>query len=253
MVRGLIFDLDGTLYAGDQEIPGAAAFVRDCNERGIRCLFVTNRANRLPETVAEHLRRYGIPCTAEDVLTSSQAAAASLSPGRAYVIGEAGLITPLLEAGFTLADDDVEYVIVGFDRSFNYDKLRIACMCIGVGARFVATNPDRALRLESGLSPGTGALVAAVEAGSSASPIVIGKPGKLIMEMALQRMDLAPEDVWALGDNLETDIPAGSAAGMRTVLLLTGVSRAEDVPSARVAPDYVAKDFAEMRTLLAKG
>lgn len=246
MLRGLIFDLDGTLYTGDQEVPGAGAFVQTCLQRGLRCLFVTNRANRLPETVAAHLRSYGIPCEADDVLTTSQATAQLLSPGRAYVIGEDGLINPLLAAGFIVADQDVDYVIVGFDRAFSYDKLLTACRCIGAGGRFIATNPDRALHLETGMSPGTGALVAAVQAGSGATPMIIGKPERRIMDMALAKLALNADEVWAVGDNLETDIPAGAAAGMRTVLMLTGVSTVDDIQAAPVKPDCIMRTYAEL-------
>ena len=246
MTKGLIIDLDGTLYTGEIEVPGAGAFVQTCAQRDVRCLFVTNRANRMPETVAAHLRKCGIPCEADDVLTSSQATAISLRPGRAYVIGEEGLINPLLAAGFTLADRSVDYVIVGLDRDFTYEKMRTACRCIREGGRFVATNPDRALHLETGLSPGTGALVAAVQTGSGAAPLIIGKPERKIMDMALEKMGLSANDVWAVGDNLETDIPAGAAAGMSTVLMLTGVSTVEDIRTAAVRPDYVIRDYAEL-------
>jgi 4-nitrophenyl phosphatase len=248
--RGVILDLDGTVYTGSREVPGAGDFIRDCRARGIRCLFVTNRTNRLPETVAEHLRGYGIDCTVDDVLTASEATAALLPPCRAYVIGEEGLEIPLRKAGFTLTDQDPDCVIVGFDREFSYEKLKTACHWIGRGARFIATNPDRALRLEDRLYPGTGALVAAVEAGSNTRPLVIGKPERPIMDMALRRLGLPAGEVLAVGDNLATDIPSAAAAGISSVLMLTGVSRADDVASSPVAPTWVCATFAELETVV---
>lgn len=248
--HGIILDLDGTVYTGSKEVPGAAVFVHACRAAGIRCLFVTNRTNRLPDAIAEHLRGYGIDCSGRDILTASEATAALLPPGRAYVIGEDGLEIPLRAAGFTLTDQDPDYVIVGFDRQFTYDKLRIACHWIGRGARFIATNPDRALRMEDRLFPGTGALVAAVEAGTNIHPLVIGKPGRPIMDMALQRLGMTAEQVLVVGDNLATDIPAGAAAGLSSVLMLTGVSRAEDVAASPVAPTWVCKSFAELSALV---
>lgn len=245
-IRGIIFDLDGTVYTGAREVPGAAEFIQACRARGIRCLFVTNRTNRLPEAVVNHLREYGIRCSTDDVLTASEATAEILPPGRAYVIGEEGLEIPLRKAGFTLTDQEPEYVIVGFDREFSYEKLKTACHWIGRGARFIATNPDRALRLEDRLYPGTGALVAAVEAGSNTRPRVIGKPERPIMDMALRRLGLSAGEVLAIGDNLATDIPSAAAAGIRSVLMLTGVSRVEEIPASPVQPDWVCASFAEL-------
>jgi 4-nitrophenyl phosphatase len=248
--RGIILDLDGTVYTGSKEVPGAAAFVRACRASGIRCLFVTNRTNRLPDAIAGHLSGYGIDCSVCDVLTASEATAAILPPGRAYVIGEEGLVIPLRAAGFTLTDQDPDYVIVGFDREFSYDKLKTACHWIGRGARFIATNPDRALRMEDRLYPGTGALVAAVEAGTNIRPLVIGKPERPIMDMALRRLGLPAGEVLAVGDNLATDIPSAAAAGISSVLMLTGVSRADDVASSPVAPTWVCATFAELETVV---
>jgi len=153
---------------------------------------------------------------------------------------------PLRDAGFEWADRHPDYVIVGFDRGFTYDKLRIACRCIGEGARFIATNPDRALNVENQIHPGAGALVAAIEAGTRVKPLVIGKPEPRIMEMALRRLNLRADEALAVGDNLETDIPAGAAAGIRTALLLTGVSTAEEAAAADPAPTWICADYADL-------
>lgn len=250
MIRGVILDLDGTVYLGQAEVPGASAFVARCHAAGIRCLFVTNRANRTPAEVAEQLRGFGMPCGPADVLTSAQATARVLPPGRAFCIGEAALLQALTEAGFTICEERPDYVIVGLDRTFTYEKLARACSLIGAGARFVATNPDRALKLATGVMPGTGAIVAAVEAGSGQAPLVIGKPGRLIMDMALAVLGTRPEETLVVGDNLVTDIPAGAAAGMPTALILTGVSRREDLPAAPVAPNWVVAGFDELWTVI---
>jgi len=141
-------------------------------------------------------------------------------------------------------------VIVSFDRTFDYHKLSVATRLIERGAQFVATNTDRALRLENGIAPGTGSLVAAVEAATGVAPLVIGKPERPLFEMVLKEMGLAGADVIAVGDNLETDIPAGAAAGMRTVLILTGISTRADLAHARVPPTWVVETFAELRALI---
>lgn len=250
MLRGVILDLDGTVYLGNQQVPGAAEFVGLLDQLGLRYLFVTNRSNRKPDDVAEHLREYGIPCEVDHVLTSSQATVQYLKNGSAYVIGEEGLTSELAKAGFTITDQAPDYVVVSLDRQFNYDKLRTACSLIADGATFVATNPDKSLKVESGLMPGTGSIVAAVEAASGKQPLVIGKPERLIMDMSLSRLGLAADEVIAIGDNVLTDIPAGARAGIRTVLLLTGVSGRADIDGAPCQPDWVLDDYAGLTTLI---
>lgn len=253
MVKALILDLDGTMYYGSEAVPGAAGFVRRMRGRGVRCLFVTNRANRRPEAIAEHLSGYGIACELNDVLTSAQATAGCLEPGTAYCIGEEGLIHALTEAGFSMAASDADYVIVSFDRGFNYGKLERACRLIHAGARFVATNPDRAMKMPDGMVPGTGAIVAAVEAGSGQSATCIGKPEPRIFEMALRKLGMQAADVVAVGDNVLTDIPAGVRAGMRTALILTGVSTREDAAAAAYTPTWVVENYAELEHVLDEG
>jgi 4-nitrophenyl phosphatase len=252
MIRGVILDLDGTVYRGAEEVPGAARFVAQHRARGGRCLFVTNRANRTPDVVAAHLREYGIDCGPGDILTSAQATALYLKHGTYYPIGEDGLIQALDEQGLTRDDRAPDYVVVSFDRGFTYAKLRTACSLIAAGARFVATNPDRALRTETGISPGTGAIVAAVEAGSGVRPLMIGKPERRIMDLALERMGLRREEAVCVGDNLDTDIRAGHHAGIRSVLILTGVSRRDDIARAAHTPTWVVESYAELDAYVAR-
>lgn len=243
MLRGVLLDLDGTLYHGEAQVPGAAGFVRRLRELGVACLFVTNRANRTPEEVAEQISGFGIPCGPGDVLTSAQATARFLKSGAAYCIGERGIELALEEVGIRLTDQAPDYVVVSYDRGFNYTKLATACRLIGEGARFVATNPDSALKTRDGLLPGTGAIVAAVEGGTGRKPVMVGKPNALIFEMALAQMDLPADQVLAVGDNVLTDIPAGFRAGMRTVLLLTGVSTRADALAAFPQPTWIVEDY----------
>ena len=254
-IRGVIFDLDGTVYRGDEEVPGAARFVRWLDAHGIRRLFVTNRANRPPEEVAFQLAGIGIPCETADVLTSAQAAALYLKRRgvrRVYCIGEQGMRLALNEAGIALTERRPEHVVVSFDRSFDYDKLRTACRLILSGSGFIATNADRQLRTHEGLLPGTGTLVAAICAGTGVDPLVIGKPCRLIIDLALERLSLPASEVIAVGDNLETDIPAGVAAGVRTAFILTGVSTREQLRGAAARPTWVVQDFKELARLVAR-
>ncbi|MDA1043778.1 MAG: HAD-IIA family hydrolase [Verrucomicrobia bacterium] len=246
-VKSLLLDLDGTLYIGNQEIPGAAAFVADMRSAGVHCLFVTNRSNRLPEEICHQLQGFGIACRPDDVVTSAQATARFLAPGRAYVVGESGLEVALQEAGFTLCDEKADYVIVGWDRGFTYEKLRIACNLIGRGAEFVATNPDKGINMEDGFRPGTGALLAAISAVCDVHPRVIGKPEPHLFKMALAHSGVKADDVLVVGDYLETDIRAAVACGLRSALLLTGVSRRSDLEKSDIQPDMVAENFEDLR------
>jgi 4-nitrophenyl phosphatase len=246
VIRGVILDLDGTVYFGTEEVPGAGLFVAECRSLGIRCLFVTNRANRAPDEIVRQLRGHGIPCEIDDVLTAAQATARYIRRGSAWYIGEDGLRIALEEQGIAITEDHPDCVVVGYDRGFNYEKLFKACRLIDGGARFIATNPDKALKTEKGIYPGTGAIVDAVASGTGRRPVVVGKPERLIMDMALERLGMAPDDVIVAGDSLATDVPAGFAAGMRTVLLLTGVSRREDIAGSDLKPDWTVDSFAEL-------
>ncbi len=250
MIKGVILDLDGTVYLGGHEIPGAGDFVRACHRHGIRCLFVTNRSNRTPAVVAAQLQGYGIECTEADIWTSSQATAHYLEKGSAYTIGEPALDEALLAEGFTITDRSPDYVIVGFDRGFTYAKLKLACNLIHNGARFIATNPDHGLPLHDRVAPGTGAIVAAVATGCRTEPLVIGKPERRIMDMGAERLGLDPGEILAIGDNLTTDVIAGKAAGMPTALILTGFSRRADLDSAAVQPDHVVESYTELRDIV---
>lgn len=250
MIRGIILDLDGTIYYGSKPVDGAANFVKTMRANERRCIFVTNRANRTPAEIVRHLEGHQIPCAEAEILTSAQATALYLKKGRVYFIGEKGLEDALKAAGHTITDDKPDYVVVSFDRTFNYDKLSKACNLIHNGAKFICTNPDKALRMETGLTPGTGAIVAAVQAGCGATPLCIGKPERLIIDMAIQQLVVPREQVICVGDNIDTDIPAGINAGIRTVLILTGISRREDAEKSPNHPTWIVNNYEELTSII---
>ena len=249
-ISGIVFDLDGTVYRGTEAVPGVASFVEHIMERGVRRLFVTNRANRPPEQIADQLRGLGLACGPDDILTSAQATAEYLRSGTAHVVGGVGLRSALEQRGIRLTDEHPDYVVVGYDPELTYRKLTTACRLILAGARFIATNPDRIINTEAGVLPETGPTVAALREATGVEPVMIGKPKALIMETAAARLRLPPACILAVGDNLETDIPAGAGAGMRTALILTGVSTAEDVEHAEVKPDHIVSGYEELTCLL---
>ena len=245
-IKGILFDLDGTVYLGEKEVPGAAKFINDLKPNGIRALYVTNRSNRSADVVCDHLRGYGIECEEDDIISTADAAALYLKPGSYYAIGEENLFDTLNRHGFTYDDKAPDYVIVSFDREFNYDKLKTAVGFIYKGAKFVSTNPDHALKMYDDILPGTGAIVAAVEVGSGIKPITVGKPERIIFDIAIERIGVNRSEVIAVGDNLLTDIPAGAAAGIRTALILTGMSKREDVATSPVEPTWIVDGYEEL-------
>lgn len=245
-----LIDLDGTLYRGTEVIPDAPAFVEWLKRTGKRFLYVTNNSSRRPEQVAEHLRHLGIPAEPDDVFTSSQVAATYIAAAeggkRVYAIGEEGLHHALQNAGCTLADEDVQYVVQGIDRDFTYEKLKKASLLIQAGATFIATNVDKALPTEQGLLPGSGSLTAAIRTTSGVEPLVMGKPNARMIEYALERVGVPKHRAVVIGDNLETDILAGVNADVRTVLVLTGFSKREHLESAEGQPTIILDSLTEL-------
>ena len=248
--KAILFDLDGTVYAGEKEVHGASDFIKKCLAQNIRCLYVTNRANRIPEVVRDQLLSYGIPCQTQDVVTTALVAARYIRSGSAYIIGESGLETALRQQGIAITDQSPDYVVVSIDRQFTYDKLAKAVELIYRGAKFIATNRDAKLKLEGHFVPGTGAIVAAVQTATGIAPLVLGKPERPLIDMALEICGCSPEETLLIGDNLATDIGAGKNAGIDTVLLLTGVSSRTDIGTDEIVPTYIAEDFAELDAIV---
>lgn len=256
--KGLLIDLDGTLYHGDTVIEGAAAWIQDLQSKQIPYLFVTNNSSRTPQGVADHLTHLGISATAEQVCTSAMASAyyiAKQSPlARVYVIGEDGLKQAVTEHGLQLTEQQPDYVLQGIDRQFTYEKLTKALRLIQGGAQFILTNPDLQLPSHDGLLPGAGTLGAAIAAATGIEPIVVGKPSSILMEYALERLKLPASDAIVVGDNMLTDIAAGAAAGCPTVLVLSGITTIDNMSlheaKAGVKADIICQDLAEVSSAL---
>jgi len=249
-ISAVLIDLDGTVYSGANPIPGAADFIAELGRRGIAHLFVTNRANRGPQAVVDHLAELGIACGVEAILTSAQATAVRLGSGRAFCLGEAGLTEALEAGGIEVTDSDPDWVVVSYDRALTYAKLEQAVRFLAKGAGFIATNPDPVIITELGLSPETGSILAAVESASGRKAEIVGKPQRPIVDAAIQRLGLPREETVILGDNLDTDILAGHNAGLRSALILTGISTRAEAEASAKPPDWVAEDYADLRRLL---
>lgn len=251
--RGFIFDLDGTLYLGERLLPGAQRVIAALREGGRRLCFLSNKPIQSRAEYAAKLTRLGVPAGSDEVINSSYVLARWLAreaPGaRCFVIGERPLITELEEAGLKPVDGpEVEYVVVAFDRTFDYRKLDVALQAVTRhGARLIGTNPDRTCPVEGGEIPDAAGMIGAVEGvtGRCVDPIV-GKPSPVMLAVALERLGLAAGECAIVGDRLETDIAMGKAAGLATILVLTGITRAGNPEIARWRPDHVIGSLEEL-------
>lgn len=259
-MHGFLIDLDGTLYKGNEAIPGAKEFVELLNENGLPYLLVTNNSSRSPEHVAGHLNGMGIEIDPGRVYTTAMASAQYLlehgSGKRVFCIGEEGLLNALQEAGFELTDKEPDYVVQGIDRQLTYDKLASAVKHLLGGARYILTNPDHLLPSDGGLIPGAGSIGALIRTASGANPVVIGKPSPVIMNYALARLELQAKDTWVIGDNTATDIGGGIAAGCRTALVLTGLATEtnvqDQISKSGNEPDLICRDLPHLWNSLMK-
>ena len=238
-------DLDGTIYQGKKQYPSGKRFIERLRASHTPYLFVTNNSTKTPEEVAQNLsQNHGILTTPDQIYTSAMATAdhlQTLVPAHAkiLVIGETGLKTALQAANFTLVNDkNADVVVVGLDRTFNYDKLTQATLAIQAGATFIATNSDNNLPTEQGMLPGAGTLVMALQTATQTTPTIIAKPQAPIMVGALQRMAVAKADVLMVGDNYQTDILAGINNGIDTLLVYSGVSTPEQIAHMPKKPTH---------------
>ena len=250
MPPSYIIDMDGVIYHGHRLIPGALEFVNRLREGDHKFLFLTNNSQWTPRDLRHRLDGMGIVVEETAFHTAALATADFLhsqSPGgTAYVIGGAGLTKALYDAGFTLTEQNPDYVVVGDTRSYDYEKIERASRLILAGARFIATNLDLTGPSEDGIQPACGALVAPIELTTGRKPYFIGKPNPLMMRTALRKLGVHSSESFMVGDRMETDILGGTEAGMRTILVLTGVSTRETIESFPFRPTYVYEDVGEI-------
>ena len=250
--RGWLFDLDGTVYRGEALIPGADAVIAALRAAGRRVAFLSNKPLQTRADYAEKLTRLGVPTLADDVINSSLVLARHLArlDARApvFVIGEPPLIGELRAHGFEVRGDHrVRWVVIAFDRTFDYAKLNTALQAVRQGARLIATNPDRTCPTEDGEIPDCAGMTAAVEAVTGHTvEVIVGKPSPIILEVALERLGVGARECVIVGDRLETDIAMGKRLGLATVLVLTGITSAGDAGIAGVAPDLVVPSIREI-------
>ena len=253
-VHALLSDMDGVLVREDRAIAGAAGFVRQLGEAGMPFLLLTNNSIFTPRDLQARLSRVGIQVPEASIWTSALATAEFLHEqrpgGTAYIIGEAGLTTALHEVGYVMTDRDPDYVVLGETRTYSFEAITTAIRLIEDGARFIATNPDPTGPSEAGPIPATGSVAALISRATGVQPYFVGKPNPLMMRSALNRIDAHSESTVMVGDRMETDVVAGLEAGMRTVLVLTGSTRADAVERFPYRPTYVRASVAEVMALV---
>lgn len=245
-----LMDMDGVLVRGAHLITGADAFIECLRRRSIRFLILTNNSRYTPRDLQLRLDYTGLHVSAQELFTSALATAQFLRDqtpnGTAYVVGEAGLTTALHDVGYVITDIRPDYVVLGETTTYSYQQLTAAMRLVVASARFIATNPDVNGPREDGLAPATGALAALLAAASGVKPYFIGKPNPLMMRAALRRLAAHTEGSVMIGDRMDTDIAAGTEAGMRTILVLTGVTRREDVARYPYRPTRIVESVAEV-------
>jgi HAD superfamily hydrolase (TIGR01450 family) len=252
---GLIVDLDGVVWRVGEPIPGAAEAVAAVRRSGIRVLFLTNEVRNRRAAIAARLTELGIPATIDDVMTSAAATARvvgsleGLLSRRALVVGPPALHDEIEEAGFVLMSteeaEQAEVVVVGGHEGFDYGELRAAALAIRNGAGLFATGRDPVFPTPSGLWPGTGALLAAVETAAGVSAVVIGKPEPIVFDMAREAL-AGCRQVAAIGDHLIADVAGAKRAGLGAILVLSGATRPDDIERATIPPDLVLESLASL-------
>jgi HAD superfamily hydrolase (TIGR01450 family) len=257
MLKGFIFDLDGTVYLSERLIPGADRVIRLLRERGGKVVFLSNKAIQTRENYAAKLTRLGIPTAPEEVINSSFVMTrylAKRAPGaRVFAIGEAPFVEELRRAGFTICVDpaQIEWVIASFDRTFDYRKLCIAFEALKRGAHFVATNPDRTCPIEGGELPDCAGVIAHLEAVTLRKvEAIVGKPSQFTIEATLEILGHPAAECILIGDRIETDIRMGNESGMKTALVMTGVTDEKTLEASPIRPDHVFGSIADLETLL---
>ena len=259
-IRALIIDMDGVLWHGTEPMAGLIDFFDTLYKLNIRFILATNNASLTPEQYVAKLAKMGVTVTQDQILTSGTATALYLSKlvkpteTRVFVIGVEGATQPLIELGFTLTDlyevsnkdnnqKGADIVVCGKDETLTWQKLATATLNIRAGAKFIGTNGDTTLPTEHGVTHGNGAILAALEVATGVSPTIIGKPEPIIYQQALTLLGISPDETVALGDRLETDILGAVRTGIRSIMVLTGISSEADLQDSDYQPTWVMADI----------
>jgi len=248
--RSYILDMDGVLISGRTVIPGAKEFIQKLKTQGIKFLVLTNNSMYTPGDLSHRLRMLGLDIPPEIIFTSALATARFLQSqrphGTAFVIGESGLTTAIHDVGYVITDVKPDYVVLGETQYYNMEMITKAMRLVAEGVAFIATNPDPTGPSEAGITPACGAMAALIEKATGVSPFFVGKPNPLMIRMALNYLDVHSENTIMVGDRMDTDIIAGVESGMETILVLTGVTRREQVARYPYRPTRIVDSIADI-------
>lgn len=254
-IRSWLTDMDGVLVHEEQAIPGAADFLARLRERGTPFLVLTNNSIYTPRDLAARLRASGLDVPEESIWTSALATARFLHDqrpgGSAFTIGEAGLTTALHDVGYTLTERSPDYVVLGETRTYSFERITQAIRLVAGGSRFIATNPDTTGPTPQGPLPATGAVAALISTATGVAPYYVGKPNPLMMRSALNAIDAHSETTAMVGDRMDTDVVSGLEAGLETILVLTGSTRADEIDRFPYRPSRVVDSVADLVDLIA--
>ena len=243
-------DMDGVLVHENKAIPGAAELLESWREREMPYLVLTNNSIFTARDLSARLKSSGIDVPEDRIWTSALATAAFLKQqkpgGSAFVLGEAGILTALHDAGYVMTESRPDFVVVGETRNYSFDAITKAIRLIIGGARFISTNPDATGPSPDGVLPATGAINALITKATGMTPYIVGKPNPMMFRSALNKIGAHSHNTGMIGDRMDTDIVAGMEAGLHTVLVMTGIADRAEIERFPFRPDEVLGSVAEL-------
>lgn len=249
--QGLLIDMDGVVYGGDIMIPQADKFIASLIKENIPFLFMTNNSQRTRLEAVRKLSKLGIDVTIDHIYTSAMATgkflAGQIPNGTAYVLGEGGLITSLHENGITLVDNDPDFVVLGEGRNFTLEMVQRAVDMILAGAKFITTNRDPSPKKKGWNNLGIAATTAMIEEATGVKAFVVGKPGPVMMRFARKALGLETAETTIIGDTMDTDIQGGVQMGYKTILVLSGITKIEELKRYAFKPDLVVNSVDDIK------
>lgn len=252
-----LFDLDGTLYLGERLFPGVTDLLALIRQSGGQYRFLTNNSSRSVDAYVQKFARLGVSARPEDFLTSVDALIAHLRAHggegrRYYVCGTESMKSQLRAAGFTVAEkrEDANALLMGFDTELTFQKLEDACILLGQGVPYLATNPDWVCPTSYGFVPDCGSVCEMLWRATNRRPLVIGKPEPAMPRLAMAQAGVSAQETLLVGDRIYTDIASGANAGIDTLLVLSGEAKEADLPAADPRPTFVLPDVQALFNIL---